>query len=308
MTHRVLLDCDPGHDDAIAIFLALSSPEIELLGITATHGNVGLEHTVRNALVLTQLAQKEVPVYAGASTPLIREPIQATRVHGKTGLQASNLPEVVRSPEHLHAAQAIVDTVRNNPHEITLVATGPLTNVALAFRLAPELPSLLKKFVWMGGSTLYGNVTPSAEFNAFADPHAAHIVFHSGVKVHMFGLNVTLQVLVKEEHILTLQAMNTEVGRISAELMGHYVQFYRERYGLDGAALHDPCTIAYLIDPTLFSGTDQHVDIDIQEGINFGRTVSDHWGSHEAPNTWVATEANGEEVLKLILERLSTFQ
>lgn len=306
MTHRILLDCDPGHDDAIAIFLALSSPEIELLGITATHGNVGIEHTTRNALLLTQLAKTETPVYAGAALPILREPIQATRVHGKTGLQASGLPLLARSPEALHAAQAIVKIVRENPGEITLVATGPLTNVALAFRLDPEIPSLLRKLVWMGGSTTYGNVTPSAEFNAFADPHAVHMVFNSGIKVHQFGLNVTLQVLVKEEHIQVLQAMNTEVGRISAELMGHYVQFYRERYDLDGAALHDPCTIAYLIDPTLFTGQDYHVQVDIQEGPNFGRTVCDYWGGREAPNTWVAMEANSEEIMRLILERLAT--
>ncbi|GEM48913.1 nucleoside hydrolase [Deinococcus cellulosilyticus] len=308
MKHRILLDCDPGHDDAIAIFLALSSAEIELLGITATHGNVGIEHTVRNALLLTQLAETQTPVYAGAALPLIREPIQATRVHGKTGLQATGLPDLTRQPETLHAAQAIVKTVRENPGEITLVATGPLTNVALAFRLDPELPSLIRKLVWMGGSTTYGNVTPSAEFNAFADPHAAYIVFNSGIKVHQFGLNLTLQVMVREEHIQVLQAMNTEVGRISAELMGHYVQFYRDRYGLDGAALHDPCTIAYLIDPTLFSGQDYHVQVDIQEGPNFGRTVCDYWGGHETPNTWVAMEANSEEVMRLILERLATFR
>ncbi|GGJ33588.1 nucleoside hydrolase [Deinococcus roseus] len=308
MTHRILLDCDPGHDDAIAIFLALSSPEIELLGITATHGNVGIEHTVRNALVLTQLAGTETPVYAGAALPIIRDPIQATRVHGKTGLQATGLPEPARAPESLHAAQAIVEIVRANPHEITLVATGPLSNVALAFRLDPELPTLIKKLVWMGGSTTYGNVTPSAEFNAFADPHAAYIVFNSGIKVHQFGLNLTLQVLVKEEHIQVLQAINTEVGRISAELMGHYVQFYRERYNLDGAALHDPCTIAYLIDPTLFSGQEYHVQVDIQEGPNFGRTVCDYWGGQGPANTWVATEANSEEVMSLILDRLATLK
>jgi len=243
----VLLDGDPGLDDAVAWLLAFASPETQVLGVTAVHGNVPLQQGVRNTGVVLALAGERaagVPYFAGADRPLLREGMTATQVHGATGLPAAHLPEPVRGPEAEHAVDFIIRTVRANPGQITLVASGPLTNVALAFRLAPDLPGLLREVVWMGGSTAQGNRTPAAEFNALADPHAAHIVLHSPVPVRMVGLNVTMQCIATPERLEQLRALGNRAGAVSAEMLEFYAGVYRERYGLSGGALHDPLAVA----------------------------------------------------------------
>ncbi|MEW6421133.1 MAG: nucleoside hydrolase [Deinococcota bacterium] len=306
----VILDGDPGLDDAIAWLLALASPEdVRVLGVTAVHGNVGLDLTSRNALVTLALAGEAgagVPVYAGADRPLVRAPLTAPEVHGDHGLPADNLPEPTRGPEPEHAVNFIIRAGRARPGEVTLIATGPLTNVALAFRLAPELPGLLREVVWMGGSTGQGNRTPAAEFNALADPHAARIVLESGARVRMFGLNVTMQAVATPERVERLRGLGNRAGRVSAELLIFYAGVYRERYGMTGGALHDPLAIAAVIRPGLCEMRPMNVGVETQEGLNFGRTVCDLYGvTGQATNAEVAVTVDDDAFFGLLLERLA---
>lgn len=300
----VILDGDPGLDDAVAWLLALASPELKVLGVTAVHGNVGLPLTLRNTGVVLALAGSEVPYFAGADRPLVRESITAAAVHGASGLPAEHLPEALHGPQFEHAVDFIIRKVRELPDKVTLIPTGPLTNLALAFRLAPDLPEKIKSVVWMGGSTTYGNRTPAAEFNALADPHAAKIVFESGVPLKMVGLNVTMQCIASPARIAALHELGNRAGSVSAELLTFYAEIYRERYGLSGGALHDPLAIAAVIQPELLEWQDMRVDIDIQEGLNFGRTVCDVYGSAQNANASVAVGVNDTDFFALLLDRL----
>ncbi|MEF2279193.1 nucleoside hydrolase [Deinococcus sp. YIM 134068] len=302
----ILLDGDPGLDDAIAWLLALASGEdVRVLGVTTVHGNVGLPLTTHNAGVTLALAGASVPVYAGADRPLVRPPMTAAKVHGDSGLPAADLPEPARAPEAEHAVDFLIRTVRERPGEVTLVATGPLTNVALAFRLAPELPLLLREVVWMGGSTGQGNRTPSAEFNALADPHAVKIVLESGARVRMFGLNVTMQVIATPERLDALRALGNRAGAVSAELLTFYAGVYRKRYGLSGGALHDPLAVAAVLRPGLCEMRPMSVAVETAEGLNLGRTVCDLYGVTGQPaNAEVAVGVDVEGVFGLLLERL----
>ncbi|GGO28777.1 nucleoside hydrolase [Deinococcus humi] len=305
---KVILDGDPGLDDAVAWLLALASPEVEVLGITVTHGNVGLPLTVHNAgvtLALAGAAGANVPYFAGAHGPLVRDLMTAAAVHGASGLPAQGLPQPAQPPEDEHAVDFIIRTVRHHPNKVTLLASGPLTNLALAFRLAPELPELVREVVWMGGSTTGGNATPAAEFNVLADPHAAHIVFESGVPLRMVGLNVTMQCIADPDRITALRGLGNRVGTVSAELLTFYASVYRARYGLSGGALHDPLAAAAVIRPDLLDWHDMHVDIEVHEGVNFGRTVCDLYGSTGRPtNARVAVGVRDEAFFALLLERL----
>ena len=304
----VLLDGDPGLDDAVAWLLAFASPETQVLGVTAVHGNVPLQQGVRNTGVVLALAGERaagVPYFAGADRPLLREGMTATQVHGATGLPAAHLPEPVRGPEAEHAVDFIIRTVRAKPGQVTLVASGPLTNVALAFRLAPDLPGLLREVVWMGGSTAQGNRTPAAEFNALADPHAAHVVFTSGVPLRMVGLNVTMQAVAGPGRIAALRALGTRAGEACAELLTFYADVYRHRYGLDGGALHDPLAVAAAIRPELLDWQAMPVSVETTEGLNVGRTVCDLYGvTGQVPNARVAVGVRDDEFFDLLLERV----
>lgn len=303
----VILDGDPGLDDAIAWLLALASPEeVEVLGLTTVYGNVGLNLTTRNAGVTLALAGADVPVYAGADRPLVRPALTAAQVHGESGLPARDLPEPRRGPEPEHAVQFIVRAVRERPGEVTLVATGPLTNLALAFRLAPDLPGLVREVVWMGGSTGQGNRTPAAEFNALADPHAAQIVLESGAPLRMFGLNVTMQAVATPERVQRLRTLGNRAGAVSAELLTFYAGIYRERYGLPGGALHDPLAVAAVIRPDLCRMQAMKVQIETQEGLNCGRTVCDLYGvTGEPANVQVAVTVDDGAFFELLVERLA---
>jgi len=302
----VILDGDPGLDDAIAWLLALASPEeLDILALTTVHGNVGLDLTTRNAGVTLALAGADVPIYAGADRPLLRPLATAPEVHGKSGLPAVELPEPSRGAEAEHAVLFIVRTVRARPGEVTLVATGPLTNVALAFRLAPDLPGLLREVVWMGGSTGEGNRTPAAEFNALADPHAAQIVLTSGAHVRMFGLNATMQAVATPQRVAQLRALGNRAGAVSAQFLTFYAGVYRERYGMTGGALHDPLAVAATIRPDLCRMQPMHVQVETHEGLNFGRTVCDlHGVTGEAANVQVAVGVDDGAFFELLLERV----
>lgn len=302
----VVLDGDPGLDDAVAWWLALASPELAVRAITTAHGNVGLDKTTRNAGVVLALAERQgVPVYAGADRPLVRPGLTAASVHGESGLPAADLPEPAAPPQAEHAADALIRLARAEDGGLTIIATGPLTNVALALRLAPDLAGHLREIVWMGGSTAQGNRTPAAEFNALADPHALSVVLGAGVPLRMVGLNVTLQCLATPPRVAALRGLGNRVGRASAELLSFYAGVYRERYGLDGGALHDPLAVAAALRPDLLDWRPMNVVVELQEGANLGRTVCDLYGVTGGPqNVRVAVGVRDGEFFDLLLERL----
>ncbi|WP_309570815.1 nucleoside hydrolase [Deinococcus sp.] len=303
----VILDGDPGLDDAVAWLLALASPELDVLAVTTVHGNVPLNLTTRNAGVVLALAKSTVPYHAGADRPLLRAGLTAASVHGDTGLPAGGLSESTRPPAPEHAVQTLISVVRARPGEVTVIATGPLTNVALAFRLAPELPGLLREVVWMGGSTAQGNRTPAAEFNALADPHAARIVFESGVPLRMVGLNVTMQCIATPERVQALRDLGNRAGAVSAELLTFYAGVYREKYGLSGGALHDPLAVAAVIWPELLTWAEMDVQVEVQDGANVGRTTCDLYGvTHRAANARVAVGVDDPAFFARLLERIAT--
>ncbi|GAA4006375.1 nucleoside hydrolase [Deinococcus rubellus] len=304
----VILDGDPGHDDAVNILLACSSPELEVLGVTTTYGNVGLERTTYNARVVRELIGASFPIYPGADRPLVVPRLSAEAVHGESGLDGPDLPTPTREAESLHAAQFIINSVRARPNKITLLPTGPLTNLALAFRLAPDIVPRVREVVWMGGSLDTGNWTPSAEFNALCDPHAARIVFESGVKLTMFGLNATHQAIANPARVAAFRQLGTRVGEFTAVLLEFFAEHHRERYGWDGGALHDPMTAAYLSAPELFGVQPMWVDIDTTEGPSAGRTVCDVWKvTGQPPNADVALTVDADGFFALLTERLGRY-
>jgi len=301
----VILDGDPGHDDAVNILLAHASPELEVLGVSTTFGNVGLERTTRNALVTLALIGSETPVYAGADRPLLVPRLSAESVHGQTGLDGPLLPTPTRQAEALHAALFIIEAVRSRPGEVTLLPTGPLTNVALALRLAPDIAPLIRQIVWMGGSLDVGNWTPAAEFNALCDPHAAQMVFSSGVPLVMFGLNATHQAIATPERIADVRALGTDVGEVVAGLLEFFAEHHRERYGWNGGPLHDPLTCAYLLAPQLFGTQPMYVEVDTGGGPSSGRTNCDLWNlTGKTPNAEVAMTVDADGFYRLLTERL----
>lgn len=305
----VILDGDPGHDDAINILLALSSPELAVLGLTTVFGNVGLDRTTRNALVTRELVQSDVPIYAGADRPLVQARISAESVHGASGLDGPRLPTPTRGAEAGHAVEFIIQSVRARPGEVTLVPTGPLTNLALALRLAPDIAPLIRQIVWMGGSTDTGNWTPAAEFNALADPHAAHVVFTAGVPLTMIGLNASHQAIAHPARVQAFRDLGTPVGEVVAVLLAFFAEHHRERYGWDGGALHDPLTVAWLLRPELFQTRPMHVEIDMSGGPSLGRTVADVWGvTGRPPNAQVMTQVDADGFFALLVERVGRYR
>ncbi|HEY0121666.1 MAG TPA: nucleoside hydrolase [Rhizobium sp.] len=303
--HKIIIDCDPGVDDAVAITLALAAPdEIELLGITTVAGNVPLEDTTKNALgVLTLLGRPDIPVYAGCARPLMRTVGHRSIVHGTEGLGGVELKSNGIGPAEKHAVDFIVDTVMSHPGEITLCPIGPMTNIAVALVKEPRLAANLKQIVFMGGSAFgSGNTTPSAEFNVYVDPHAAHIVTSSGVKLTMFGLDVTRAVIATPGRLARLAAIDNAVARTMVSMVTAYAQ--------GDPCLHDPCVIAWMIDPGLFSGIDALLEIDCGAGPNYGRTVASVSSRHLAgrpANCEIVTNARGDDLFDLLEQRLARF-
>jgi purine nucleosidase/pyrimidine-specific ribonucleoside hydrolase len=272
---QVILDCDPGHDDAIALLLALGSPELRLLGVTTVSGNQTLEKTTANAIrVLDHVGRSDIAVAAGAGSPLVRELRVAANVHGDTGLDGPVLPPPGRVPAPQHAIDWIADAVTASPDPVTLLATGPLTNVALFCARYPELGSQLERIVLMGGSNARGNVTPAAEFNTWVDPEAAHRVFTSGIDLTMIGLDVTEQALMGREHAHRLRSTGT-AGTLVADLYDFFVRFHQREYGIDAAFVHDAVAAAYLIDETLLETKHCGVRVDVGSELSRGRTHVD---------------------------------
>ena len=306
--HSIIIDCDPGQDDAVALLLALACPdEIELLAITTVGGNVPLELTQRNARQLVELGgRSDVPVYAGCDGPIFRELETAEYVHGPTGLNGVELPEPALPLQDEHAVDAIIDIVRGRPEgSVTLCPTGPLTNVALAFAKAPDIVPMLRGVVLMGGAIGLGNVTPAAEFNIYVDPHAAAAVFGAGAPLTMLGLDVTHKAVVTPERLERFGALGTPVGAACRGMLDFYNRFDRDRYGMDGGPLHDPCVIAYLLRPDLFRGKDCRVEIET-EGRSTGRT-NVHWWPREpqVPNARVVDDLDADGFFALLYDRLA---
>ncbi len=306
--HRIIIDCDPGQDDAIAILLALASPgEIETLAITAVAGNVPLALTQRNARQLVELAgNATVPVHAGCTRPLSRVLETAEYVHGETGLNGVSLPEPARPLAPAHAVDAIVDLVIQAPEgSVTLCALGPLTNVAMAMLKEPGLARHLKEIVLMGGAIGLGNVTPAAEFNIYVDSEAASVVFGSGVPLTMVGLDVTHQVLVTPERLERFKALGGPLSEAAHGMLAFFNRFDIARYQAAGAPLHDPCVIGYLLRPDLFRGRACKVEIET-EGRSAGRT-NVHWWPRgpQEPNANVIGEVDAAGLFELLFERLA---
>ncbi|AVO39522.1 nucleoside hydrolase [Pukyongiella litopenaei] len=311
MTRRkIIIDTDPGQDDAVAILMALASPDdIDLLGITAVAGNVPLPLTAKNARMVCELAGRtDIAVFAGCDAPLTRKLVTAEHVHGKTGLDGPALPDPVMPMAPGHAVDFIIDTLRaHDPGTVTLCPLGPLTNIATAFRRAPDIVPRVQEIVLMGGAYFeVGNITPAAEFNIYVDPEAADIVFKSGAPIVVMPLDVTHKVLVTRPRNDAFRALGTKVGTAVAEMTDFFERFDREKYGSDGAPLHDPCVTAYLIRPDLFSG--RHVNVEIETGsdLTLGMTVADWWGvTDRPPNATFIGDVDADGFFALLTERLS---
>ncbi len=306
---KIIIDTDPGQDDAVAILLALASPELEVLGITAVAGNVPLALTVKNALKVCELAGRtDVAVYAGADRPLVRAPVTAEHVHGATGLDGPDLSEPAMRPAEGHAVEFIVRTLRAEPAgSVTLCALGPHTNLALAFSLAPDIVGRVERIVAMGGGAFEGgNITPVAEFNIFADPHAAEAVFAAGAPVVVMPLDATHRCLAGRDRVAALRGLGTRVGEAVAEMLAFSERFDLAKYGSDGAPLHDPNVIAWLLAPEIYRGRLVNLAVETGSALTFGQTVVDWWGvSGRAPNVEFIREADAQAFFALLVERLA---
>ncbi|SMX48474.1 nucleoside hydrolase [Maliponia aquimaris] len=311
MTRRkIIIDTDPGQDDAVAILLALASPdELEVLGITAVAGNVPLPLTQRNARMVCELAGKrDTPVFAGCDRPLAHTLVTAEHVHGKTGLDGPDLPEPTMPLQDTHAVDFLIDTLRAHPSgSVTLCPLGPLTNIATALQRAPDIAPRIAEIVLMGGAYFeVGNITPAAEFNIYVDPEAADIVFRSGAPLTVMPLDVTHKALVTAPRNDAFRRLGTPVGVAVAQMTEFFERYDKEKYGSLGAPLHDPCVTAYLIRPELFTG--RHVNVEIETGspLTRGMTVADWWGvTDRAPNAMFMGAVDADGFFALLTERLA---
>jgi inosine-uridine nucleoside N-ribohydrolase len=302
----VLIDCDPGHDDAMALLLALASPELEPLGVSTVHGNQTLERTTANALRVLEFAGSDLAVAAGADRPLLREPAVAAEVHGETGLDGPDLPPPASAPVADHAVDFLAERLRASASPVTLVPTGPLTNVALLLATHPEAAERIERIVLMGGAIAEGNVTPAAEFNIWVDPEAAARVFASGLDVTMIGLDVTHRALMTAEHAERLRAAG-RVGAMVAELWEFYSRFHRRIYNLGGTPVHDAMAVAHVIRGDLVQTRHVNVEVDCASELCRGRTVVDVWRrTGRAPNAHVGVDVEADAFLELLVERIAS--
>ena len=310
MAQRIIIDTDPGQDDAVAILLALASPdELEVLGITAIAGNVPLELTARNARIVCELAGRpDMPVFAGCDRPLRRPLVTAEHVHGKTGLDGPVLPEPTMPLQEQHAVDFLIETLRREPEgSVTLCPLGPLTNIATAFERAPDIIGRVGHIVLMGGAYFeVGNITPAAEFNIYVDPEAAEVVFRSGVPLTVMPLDMTHKALVTKPRNDAFRALGTPVGQAVAQMTDFFERFDREKYGSEGAPLHDPCVTAFLLDPDLFTGRHINVEIETVSELTRGMTVADWWGVTDRPrNATFIGDLDSDGFFALLTERLA---
>lgn len=307
---KIIIDTDPGQDDAVAILLALASPEdVEVLGITAVAGNVPLPLTQKNARIVCELAGKpETRVFAGCDAPIARKLVTAEHVHGKTGLDGPQMDDPQMALQDQHALDFIIETLRTeDAGTVTLCPLGPLTNIATAFERAPDVVDRVAEIVLMGGAYFeVGNITPAAEFNIYVDPEAAKLVFASGVKITVMPLDVTHKALTTRARVDAFRALNSKVGEMVAAWTDFFERFDMEKYGSEGAPLHDPCVIAYLIRPDLFSGRHINVEIETQSELTLGMTVADWWRvTDRKPNALFIGDVDADGFYALLTERLA---
>jgi inosine-uridine nucleoside N-ribohydrolase len=301
---KIVIDCDPGHDDAIAILLALASPELEVVGVTTVAGNQTLDKTTRNALVTLEVGGRpDIPVAAGAGAPLQRELRTAAHVHGETGLDGPELPEPSAEPLAVHAVDFLAGLIEP---ETVLVPTAPLTNIALLLERHPDVHERIDRIVWMGGAIAEGNITPAAEFNAFVDPEAAAVVFASGIPITMIGLDVTHKALFTRAHAEELRGADC-AGRFVAELSDFFQSFHERSYGFEGSPIHDAMAVAHVIDPTLVTTRHANVAIETSSALCDGRTVVDLRGVTGRPqNAEVGVDVDAERFLDLLVSRIGS--
>lgn len=313
MTQRkVIIDCDPGQDDAVALFLAMSSPEeLDILGITTVAGNVPLELTQRNARMMCDLAgRKDMPVYAGCERPMVLEPITAEYIHGNTGIDGVDVFEPDTPLQDAHAVEFIIETLRAaDKGTVTLVPTGPLTNIATAIEREPAILESIELIVSMGGAMREGgNRSPSAEFNILVDPHAADIVYKCGRPVTAMGLDVTHQVLSTRERVARIRELGNEVAIATAGMLSFFHRYDTKKYGSEGAPLHDPCTVAWLLRPDLFATKLCNVSVEKNSALTLGHTAVDFWHVTDRPdNVRWAYEIDTEGFFELLTGRLGRF-
>jgi purine nucleosidase len=307
-TQPIIIDTDPGQDDAVAILLALASPELEVLGLTVVAGNVPLPLTTRNARIICELAgRRDIRVFAGCNAPMSRRLVTAEHVHGRTGLDGIALPDPTMPLQAAHAVDFIIETLRARPPgTVTLCPLGPLTNIASAFQRAPEIVARVKQIVLMGGGYFEGgNITPAAEFNIYVDPEAADIVFRAGAPLVVMPLDVTHKALTSRDWVEAMRGLGTDVGRAVASWTDFFERFDVAKYGSQGAPLHDPCVIAWLIRPDLFTGRRINVMIETKGEFTLGATVADWWGvSGRAPNALFMGGVDRDGFYALLSERI----
>ena len=309
MARKIIIDTDPGQDDAVAILLALASPEIEVLGLTAVAGNVPLALTQKNARIVCELAKRpDMKVFAGCEKPLRHTLVTAEHVHGKTGLDGPNLPDPTMALADGHAVDFIIETLRTHAAgTVTLCPLGPLTNIATAFEKAPDIVPRIQEIVLMGGAYFeVGNITPTAEFNIYVDPEAAEIMFKSGAPLTVMPLDVTHKALVTKPRNDAFRAIGNTAGTAVAAMTDFFERFDLEKYGSDGAPLHDPCVTAYLIQPGLFSGRKINVEIETQSDLTRGMTVADWWNVTDRPaNATFMGDVDADGFFALLTQRLA---
>jgi purine nucleosidase len=308
----IIIDCDPGQDDAVALFLAMASTaELEILGITAVAGNVPLELTQRNVRMMCDIAgRQDIPVFAGCDRPMVRDLLTAEKVHGKTGVDGVDIFEPRTPLQERHAVDFIVETLRVAEDEsVTLVPTGPLTNIGTVIDRAPEVLPKIRQLVIMGGAMREGgNYSPSAEFNILVDPHAADIVFRCGRPITSMGLDVTHQVLSTRARVERIRQLGNPVAEATAGMLGFFERHDSKKYGVEGAPLHDPCTIAWLLAPALFEGKVCNLSVETEAALTVGHTAVDFWHVTDRPHNvnWIhAVDADG--FYDLLTERLARF-
>ncbi len=305
---KIILDCDPGHDDAVAMMIAAISPKIDLLGITVVAGNQKLEKTVKNALKVCNHLNLNIPVYSGMSRPMIREQVIADDIHGETGLDGPVFEEVKIEVEKKHAVNFIIDTLMNSEEKITLVPTGPLTNIAMAMRFEPRIIEKIKRIILMGGAYQLGNITPAAEFNILADPDAAHVVFTSGIDLTMMGLDLTRQAQATSEVIDKIKSLNNKASELFVDLMEFFASTQKEVFGWPAPPVHDPTTIAYIIDPSCIEVKPMFCEVEIWSERSYGRTLCDYFGIlKKKPNVDVAVKLDFDKFWNIIYENLKLY-
>ncbi|MDY5842775.1 MAG: nucleoside hydrolase [Peptoniphilaceae bacterium] len=306
---KIILDCDPGHDDAVAIMLAAKHPKLELLGITVVAGNQTMDKTVMNALNIVQHLELDVPVYAGGGVPMVRKPVVAGDIHGESGLDGPVFEPLKIHAQTENAISFIVRTLMESPEKITIVTTGPMTNFGIAMRLEPKIIDKIKEIVLMGGCYQNGNVTPAAEFNIFADPEAAYVCFTSGLPITMVGLDVSRQTLCYPEIVDRMKKIGNKASDLFVDLMTFFNKTQKEIFGWEGGPLHDPITIAYLIDSKVLKSKPMHATIDISGGESYGRTNCDYFGyMKKVPTANVGTGIDVERFWNIVEDTLKMYR